>query len=92
METMETTNILLKSPMPRNRHREEKRVETGVVETFSDIAARRDDYPWTVLCLGEFLGHSGTLLRAHSALQNKNSINVLTNPCVKALYMISPPG
>jgi hypothetical protein len=64
METMESTNILLKSPMPRNRHREEKGVETGVVEAFSDIAARRNDYPRTVLCLCEFLEQSGTLLRA----------------------------
>ena len=91
METMESTNILLKSPMPRNRHREEKSVETGVVEAFSDIATRRDNYPRTVLCLCEFLEQSGTLLRAHSALQDKYSINALTNPSVKAFYVISPP-
>ena len=90
METMESTNILLKSPMPRNRHREKKGVETGVVEAFSNKATCRHDYPRTVLCLREFLGHSGTLLRAHSALQDKYSINVLTNPGVKAFYVISP--
>ena len=92
METMESTNILLKSSMPRNWHREEKGVETGIVETLSDIAARRDDYPRTVLCLCKLLGHSGTLLGAHSALQDQYSINVLTNPSVKAFYVISPPG
>ena len=91
METMESTNILLESPLPRNRHREEKGVETGVVEAFSDIAARRDDYPWAILRLCEFLKQTGTLLRAHSALQDKYSINALTNPSVKAFYVIGPP-
>ncbi len=40
---MESPDVLLQSPTPRNGHCEEQRVQPSVVEAFSNVTPRRND-------------------------------------------------
>src|SRR5204862_6494796 len=65
MQAMEATRILHQRALPRDRHREKERVEPRVVESFTDVAAGRDEQPrfsvWDgreCCCCGASLGRS----------------------------------
>ncbi len=43
VKSMKSPDVLLKRSLPRNRHRQEQRIEPGVIESFADVASRRKD-------------------------------------------------
>src|SRR5215472_11734579 len=45
VQTMQPTNILLKSSLPGDRHRQEESIQAGIVESLTDIAACRKNHP-----------------------------------------------
>ena len=49
MFAMQPTDILRQSSFPGDRHRQEQRVETGVVKTFADVAACREDQTLVII-------------------------------------------
>ena len=44
MQTMKPTSVLREGSLPRDRHREERRIETGVVKSLAQIATRRQEH------------------------------------------------
>jgi len=72
MDPVEAANILLQSSSPGNGHRKKKCVETGIIETFTEVASRRKNDTW-------FAGRNGSqgisqfpsLFCAHPAFQDE---------------------
>jgi len=46
---METTNVLLQSSSPGDRRREEKCVQSGIIETLAKITSCRENHAWFIL-------------------------------------------
>jgi hypothetical protein len=42
---MEPTDILLESSFPRDRHCQKRRIEPRIVESFSNVTSRSQNYP-----------------------------------------------
>jgi hypothetical protein len=92
MLAVQPADILLQGSPLRDRHREKERVQTRVVEAFSDVAARGNHYSRAGFRRGKFPTHLCTLFRSHSALQHEYSIDVLAQPGAQRFYMFSPSG
>ncbi len=92
MQPVQPADVLLQGSPPRDRHREKERVQTRVVETFSDVAACGNHYSRAGFRRGKFLHHLSTLLRSHSALQYEHPLDVLAQPGAEPFYVFSSPG
>src|ERR1017187_1763217 len=67
VNSMQATHELLQGAAPRNRHRQEQRVEPRIVKTLAYVASGGQDYAWnSVWNRGEFLGCRLALLLAHA--------------------------
>lgn len=61
VQAVQASDVLRERAAPRDRQREEERVEPAVVEALADIAARGDDHAWHVF------GNFGDLTRGECA-------------------------
>lgn len=49
VKPVQPSDILLKCPVPRDRHCKKKRIQPGVIKAFSDISPRCDQDPTSVI-------------------------------------------
>src|ERR1035438_7492052 len=90
---MHPPTILLQRTLPGNRHRQEKRVQTRIVEPFSDVASRRqNDSRFVLRHCRQGCRCFSALLFPHASLQDED---VLGNTCKlgrEILEMFCPAG
>jgi hypothetical protein len=73
VQAVEASDVLLQGPLPRDRHRQEQRVQARVVEAFANVTARgKDDSLFGVGHVGQRLADRLALLATHAALQDEN--------------------
>ena len=73
MESMETTDVLLQSSSPGNRHRKKERVEARIIETFTKVTSRRKNDTRFIEGNGsQGFGQLLSLSCAHPAFQNED--------------------
>jgi hypothetical protein len=51
VDAMQAASILCERPAPGDWHRQEQRVEAGIIEPFADVTARPDKYTLLVIDL-----------------------------------------
>src|ERR1700694_587973 len=73
MKPMKAPDVLLQSSTPRDGHREEERVEPGVVKALANVTTRSEDNSWlTIRNCSDLGGQRVTLLLSHPAFHHKN--------------------
>jgi len=65
---MQPSSVLNECPLPRDRHRQEERIEPRVVEPFPSEATRRQYQPLLLMeNRGQLIHCGSSLFRSHSA-------------------------
>ena len=91
MRPVKASAVLDERALPRDRHREEEGVETGVVEALADVATRREDEALgRVQNRGKLIGGATLLLGGHSALQHEEVAHESAEVHGKVLEVIFP--
>ena len=94
IKTVKSAGVLGHSSLPRNGHGQEKRVETGVVETFAQIPAggehqTRRSRGGRVL---QNIPGGTTFLLAHAPVQDDQAFHLVLQVHLKPFQMLSPFG
>src|SRR5712691_12937866 len=91
MEAVKATRILREGSFPRNRHREKERVEPGVVETFTDVLARRkNETLFRVRDRGELGPDRSPFRRGHASMKHYQVTYETPQPIGEILEVVAP--
>jgi hypothetical protein len=90
VKPMEPSHVLLKRAFPRNRHRQEQRVESSIVKPLTYVAASCQDQALLAIPdVGESLANRPALLPAHSSLEHDDISNLARKSSLQSAEMIS---